>query len=161
MRSLQRAILAMVATAFVVALAVAPAASAASQPDPLSTQSLMSTIDQYGSSPNHYSGTQADWSEENTVAEQFIADGLKVNSIAYNFPRFRATHLGLSVGSHIFPAAALAPLLYSGTTGPDGIEAPLEAAANGTIPSDAAGKIVVVSAASKSNGAPSGPKADG
>src|ERR1700753_4214407 len=149
MRSLQRAILAMVATAFVVALAVAPAASAASQPDPLSTQSLMSTIDQYGSSPNHYSGTQADWSEENTVAEQFEADGLKVDSIAYNFPRFRPTQVSLSVDGTYFPASALAPLISSGTTEAAGITAPLAAAANGTMPAEAAGKIVVVSALSK------------
>jgi hypothetical protein len=159
MRSLQRAILAMVATAFVAALAVAPAASAASQPDPLSTQSLMSTIDQYGSSPNHYSGTQADWSEENTVAEQFEADGLKVNSIAYHFPRFQPTHISLSVDSTYFPASALAPLQYSGVTGPEGIEAPLAAAANGTMPAGAKGKIVVVSALSKGAIATSVPKA--
>src|SRR6201992_4411615 len=122
MRSIRRAVVALGAMTCVLALAAAGAG--ASEPGPLAAGSLMQTIDQYGSSPNHYSGTQADWSEENTVAEQFEADGLKVNSIAYNFPRFQATHLGLSVGSHIFPAAALAPLLYSGTTGPDGIEAP-------------------------------------
>jgi hypothetical protein len=119
----------------------------------------MSTIDQYGSSPNHYSGTQADWSEENTVAEQFEADGLKVNSIAYNFPRFQPTHISLSVDSTYFPASALAPLLYSGTTGPNGITAPLEAVANGEITNAAAGKIVVVSALSKGAIATSVPKA--
>jgi PA domain len=159
MRRIQRTALALVATAFVTALAVAPAAKAASQPDPLSSASLMSTIDQYGSSPNHYSGTQADWSEENTVAEQFEADGLKVNSIAYNFPRFQPTHISLSVDSTYFPASALAPLLYSGTTGPNGITAPLAAAANGEMPAGAAGKIVVVSALSKGAIATSVPKA--
>jgi hypothetical protein len=161
MRRIQRTALALVATAFVTALAAAPAANAASQPDPLSTASLMSTIDQYGSSPNHYSGTQADWSEENTVAEQFEADGLKVNSIAYNFPRFQPTHISLSVGGIYFPASALAPLLYSGTTEAGGIKAPLFAAADGTIPvpAEAAGKIVVVSALSKGAIATSVPKA--
>ena len=129
------------------------------EPDPLSTASLMSTIDQYGSSPNHYSGTQADWSEENTVAEQFIADGLKVNSIAYNFPRFQPTHISLSVDSTYFPASALAPLLYSGVTGPEGIKAPLEAVAENAITNAANGKIVVASALSKSSIAASVPKA--
>ncbi len=128
-------------------------------PDPLSTASLMATIDQYGSSPNHYSGTPADWSEENTVAEQFRADGLQVNSIAYHFPKFVPTNYSLITDSHDVAATALAPLLYSGTTDPHGIEAPLEAAANGTIPADAAGKIVVVSAASKGTVAASVPKA--
>jgi hypothetical protein len=159
MRRIQRTALALLATAFVTALAAAPAANAASQPDPLSTASLMSTIGQYGSSPNHYSGTQADWSEENTVAEQFEADGLKVNSIAYNFPRFQPTHVSLSVDSTYFPASALAPLLYSGTTGAGGIKAPLAAAANGEMPAGAAGKIVVVSALSKGAIATSVPKA--
>jgi hypothetical protein len=159
MRRIQRTALALVATAFVTALAASPAAMAASQPDPLSTASLMSTIDQYGSSPNHYSGTQADWSEENTVAEQFEADGLKVNSIAYNFPRFQPTHISLSVDSTYFPASALAPLLYSGVTGPEGIKAPLEAVANGAITNEAKGKIVVVSALSKGAIATSVPKA--
>jgi len=158
MRSIRRIVVALAATAFLTALAAA-GAQAASQPNPLSTASLMQTIDQYGSAPNHYSGTQADWSEENTVAEQFIADGLKVNSIAYDFPRFQPTHVSLSVDSTYFPASALAPLLYSGTTGPDGIEAPLEAAANGTMPADAAGKIVVVSALAKGSVSASVPKA--
>ena len=29
----------------------------------------MATIDQYGSAPDHYSGTPADWSELNTIAQ--------------------------------------------------------------------------------------------
>ncbi len=157
MRSIRRIVVALAAMAFLTALAAAGANAA--QPDPLSTASLMSTIDQYGSSPNHYSGSQADWSEENTVAEGFIADGLKVSSIAYNFPRFQPTHVSLSVDSTYFPASALAPLLYSGTTGPAGIEAPLAAAANGTMPAEAAGKIVVVSALAKGSIAASVPKA--
>ena len=117
--------------------------------DPLSTGPLLATVDQYGSSPNHYSGTPADWAELNTVAQGFRADGLQLGSIAYQFPRFEATNVALATDSHSIPAAALAPLLYSGTTGPSGIEAPLLAAANGTFaPADAAGKIVVVSALS-------------
>ncbi|HEX4753620.1 MAG TPA: M28 family metallopeptidase [Solirubrobacterales bacterium] len=121
------------------------------QPDPLSTESLMATIDQYGSSPNHFSGTAADWTEENTVAQQFQADGLQLGSIAYHFPRFDPTNIALSTDSHQISSSALAPLLYSGTTGPHGIKAPLVAAANGTTitPADAAGKIVVVSQLSK------------
>lgn len=117
------------------------------QPDPLSAAALMATVDQYGSAPNHYSGTIADWSEENVVANQFRADGLQLGSVAYHFPRFEPTEVALSTDSDQISSAALAPLLYSGTTGPHGIEAPLVAAANGTVPADAAGKIVVVSQA--------------
>jgi hypothetical protein len=117
--------------------------------DPLSAGPLMATIDQYGSSPDHYSGTPADWNEENTVANEFRADGLQVGSVAYHFPRFLPTNVALSTDSHDISSAALAPLLYSGTTGPHGLSAPLAAAGNGTIPADAAGKIVVVSQAEK------------
>src|ERR1700753_2147981 len=130
-----------------------------SGPDPLSTASLMATIDQYGSSPNHSSGTQATWSEENNVAEGCRADGLQVNSIAYHFPKFVPTNYSLITDSHDVAATALAPLLYSGTTGPHGIEAPLEAAANGTIPAHAAGQIVSVSTLSKGTVAASVPNA--
>jgi PA domain len=157
MRSIRRTVVALGAMTCVLALAAAGAG--ASEPGPLAAGSLMQTIDQYGSSPNHYSGTQADWSEENTVAEQFEADGLKVNSIAYNFPRFRPTQVSLSVDGTYFPASALAPLIYSGTTEAGGITAPLAAAANGTMPAEAAGKIVVVSALSKGAVATSVPKA--
>jgi hypothetical protein len=116
------------------------------QPDPLSADSLLATVDQYGSAPDHYSGTPADWSELNVIAQQFRADGLQLGSIAYKFPRFEPTEVALSTDSHEVDPAALAPLLYSGTTGPSGIHAPLLAAANGTFTAaDAAGKIVVVS----------------
>jgi hypothetical protein len=110
----------------------------------------MATIDQYGSAPDHYSGTPADWSELNVIAQQFRADGLQLGSIAYKFPRFEPTEVALSTDSDEVDSAALAPLLYSGTTGPSGIEAPLLAAPAGTFsPADAAGKIVVVSQLSK------------
>jgi hypothetical protein len=126
------------------------------QPDPLSADSLLATVDQYGSAPDHYSGTPADWSELNVIAQQFGADGLQLGSIAYKFPRFEPTDVALSTDSHDVDSAALAPLLYSGTTGPSGIEAPLLAAANGTFSAaDAAGKIVVVSQLSKGALAPS------
>lgn len=126
------------------------------QPDPLSADSLMATIDQYGSAPDHYSGTPADWNELNVIAQQFKAAGLQLGSIAYKFPRFEPTDVELSTDTHDVDPAALAPLLYSGTTGPSGIEAPLLAAANGTFaPADAAGKIVVVSQLSKGALAPS------
>ncbi len=116
------------------------------EPDPLSAESLLATIDQYGSSPDHYSGTPADWSELNVIAQQFHAAGLELGSIAYKFPRFQPTDVALATDSHEVDSTALAPLLYSGTTGPSGIEAPLLAAGNGTFaPADAAGKIVVVS----------------
>jgi hypothetical protein len=108
----------------------------------------MATIDQYGSAPNHSSGTPADWSELNVIAQQFQADGLQLGSVAYHFPRFEPTNVALSTDSDQIDPAALAPLLYSGTTGPEGIEAPLLAAANGTFTAaDAAGKIVVVTQA--------------
>jgi hypothetical protein len=54
--------------------------------------------------------------------------------------------VALTTDSHQVPSSALAPLLYSGTTGPSGIEAPLLPALKGSFtPADAAGKIVVVS----------------
>ena len=79
------------------------------------------------------------------IAQQFGSDGLQVGSLAYQFPRFEPTNVALSTDSDRSTPAALAPLLYSGTTGPSGIDAPLLAAANGTFdPAAAAGKIVVV-----------------
>jgi hypothetical protein len=126
------------------------------EPDPLSAGPLLDTIDQYGSAPDHYSGTPADWSELNVIADQFRADGLQLGSIAYHFPRFEPTDVALSTDSHEVDSGALAPLLYSGTTGPSGIDAPLLAAGNGTFTAaDAAGKIVVVSQLSKGALAPS------
>jgi len=114
--------------------------------DPLSAGPLMATVDQYGSAPNHYSGTQADWSELNVIAGQFRPDGLQLGSIAYHFPRFEPTDVALSTDSEQVSSSALAPLLYSGTTGPAGIEAPLLDAASGSFAAaDAAGKVVVVS----------------
>lgn len=116
------------------------------EPDPLSAGPLIATVDQYGSAPNHYSGTPADWSELNVIARRFRADGLQLGSIAYHFPRFEPTRVALSTDSEHVSSSALAPLLYSGTTGPAGIEAPLLDAASGSFaPADATGKIVVVS----------------
>ena len=116
------------------------------EPDPLSAGPLLATVDQYGSAPNHYSGTPADWSELNVIAGRFRADGLQLGSIAYHFPRFEPTDVALSTDSERVSSSALAPLLYSGTTGPAGIKAPLLDAATGSFaPADAAGKIVVVS----------------
>jgi hypothetical protein len=118
------------------------------EPDPLSAGPLMATIDQYGSAPDHYSGTPADWSELNVIAQQFRADGLQLGSVAYHFPRFQPTNVALSTDSHQISSEAIAPLLYSGTTGPQGLDAPLLAAANGSFePAAAAGKIVVVTQA--------------
>jgi hypothetical protein len=118
--------------------------------DPLSAGPLLASVKQYGSAPDHYSGTPADWSELDTIAHQFRADGLKLGSIAYRFPRFEPTKVALSTDSERIPSQALAPLLYSGTTGPAGITAPLLAAPNGSFTAaDAAGKIVVVSQLSK------------
>jgi hypothetical protein len=116
------------------------------EPDPLSAGPLIATVDQYGSAPNHYSGTPADWSELNVIAGRFRADGLQLGSIAYHFPRFQPTNVALSADAKHVSSWALAPLLYSGTTSRAGIKAPLLDAASGSFtPAQAAGRIVVVS----------------
>jgi hypothetical protein len=107
-----------------------PAATSAGSPaaapaGPLSAESLMATIDQYASRPNHLSGTPESAAAESEFTGALAAAGLKVCEQAFTFPRFTPTAVGLSVEGTAVPAAAIAPLLYSGATGPAGTEASL------------------------------------
>jgi hypothetical protein len=107
-----------------------PAATSAGSPaaapaGPLSAESLMATIDQYASRPNHLSGTAGSAAAESEFTGALAAAGLKVCEQAFTFPRFTPTAVGLSVEGTEVPRAAIAPLLYSGATGPAGTTAPL------------------------------------
>lgn len=116
-------------------------------PDPLSAEALMTTIRQYGSLPDHYSGTRNDAWALGQAAKRFAADGLRLGSVSYAFPQFEPTRVSLRTDSGSVSSSALAPLLYSGTTPAAGLTGPLLDAGNGSFdPSAAAGKVVVASA---------------
>jgi hypothetical protein len=106
-----------------------PAATSAGSPatsaGPLSAGSLMATIDRYASRPNHLSGTAESAAAESEFTGALAAAGLKVCEQAFTFPRFTPTAVGLSVEGTAVPAAAIAPLLYSGATALGGTTAPL------------------------------------
>jgi hypothetical protein len=107
-----------------------PAATSAGSPPatsagPLSAGSLMATIDRYASRPNHLSGTAESAAAESEFTGALAAAGLKVCEQAFTFPRFTPTAVGLSVEGTPVPAAAIAPLLYSGATSSAGTAAPL------------------------------------
>jgi hypothetical protein len=125
---------------------VAPAPPA----DPLSTASLMATIDGYSALPNHLSGTANSAAAQAEFLGEMSAAGLTLGEQAFTYPRFAVSAVGLSAGGVSVPAAAIAPLLYSGTTPPTGVTAPLfdggsTAAGIGYTDGEVAGKIVVVS----------------
>ncbi|MFT3866353.1 MAG: hypothetical protein QM729_18995 [Solirubrobacterales bacterium] len=118
--------------------------------DPLSAASLMKTIESYASRPNHLSGTAASADAELEFQRDLADAGLRLGEQAFTFPRFSVEAVGLSAGGAAVPAAAIAPLLYSGTTEAGGVTAPLldggtAAATPAFTASEAAGKIVVVS----------------
>jgi hypothetical protein len=107
-----------------------PAATSAGSPPatsagPLSAGSLMATIDRYASRPNHLSGTAESAAAESEFTGALAAAGLKVCEQAFTFPRFTPTAVGLSVEGTDVERAAIAPLLYSGATGPAGTTASL------------------------------------
>ncbi|MBS1844848.1 MAG: hypothetical protein JST53_10570, partial [Actinobacteria bacterium] len=64
---------------------------------------------------------------------------------AFEFPRFAVEAVGLTAGPTTVPAAAVAPLLYSGTTPANGVTATLLDGTGGFTEAQATGKIVVVS----------------
>jgi hypothetical protein len=118
--------------------------------DPLSASSLMATIDSYAALPNHLSGTANSVTAENEFQANLVAAGLTPGQQAFTFPRFAIKSVGLSAAGTPVPAAAVAPLLYSGTTGPAGVTATLfdggtAAATPAFTASQVEGKIVVVS----------------
>ncbi len=107
-----------------------PAATSAGSPPaapagPLSADSLMATIGRYASRPNHLSGTAGSAAAESEFTGALAAAGLKVCEQAFTFPRFTPTAVGLSVEGTAVDPTAIAPLLYSGATGPAGTTAPL------------------------------------
>jgi hypothetical protein len=114
----------------------------------LSASSLIATIDGYSALPNHLSATANSYAAEDEFQADLVAAGLTPGEQAFEFPRFAIETVGLSADGAAVPGAAIAPLLYSGTTGAGGVTAPLlyGGSGEGTFSAaQAAGKIVVVS----------------
>jgi hypothetical protein len=117
--------------------------------DPLSASSLMATIDGYSRLPNHLSATENSFAAEDEFQANLAAAGLTLGEQAFEFPRFAVEAVGLTAGAIAVPAAAIAPLLYSGTTPAGGVTAPLfdggtAAPTPAFTASEVAGQIVVV-----------------
>ncbi len=119
--------------------------------DPLAATSLMATIDGYSRLPNHLSATANSYSAEDEFEANLAAAGLILGEGAFQFPRFAVEAIGLTAGSTTVPGAAIAPLLYSGTTPPAGVTAPLLDGTGGFTEAGAKGKIVVVQVAYEHN----------
>jgi hypothetical protein len=120
--------------------------------NPLSEASLMASVQQYSSLPNHLSGTPNSAAALAQITGQLAAAGLKLGQQAFTYPGFLPTQVALSVGPTTVPAAAIAPFLYSGTTPPAGVTAPLFDGGDGVFDkTKVAGKIVVVSIAYQNN----------
>jgi hypothetical protein len=119
--------------------------------DPLSAASLMATIDGYSRLPNHLSGTANSFAAEAEFQANLAAAGLTLGEQAFTFPRFAVEAVGLSAGATTVPTAAIAPILYSGTTPAGGVGGSLlyggVTAAGGPAftAGQVGGKIVVVS----------------
>lgn len=114
--------------------------------EPLSEGSLMATVEQYASLPNHLSGTANSAAALDQITSQLAAAGMQLGEQAFTYPGFLPTQVALSAGGASVPPAAIAPFLYSGTTPSDGITAPLFDGGDGVYDkSEVAGKIVVVS----------------
>jgi hypothetical protein len=118
--------------------------------DPLSAASLMQTIEGYSAFPDHLSATADGAAAEDEFAANLAAAGLQLGEQAFEYHRFSLEAVALSAGGAAVPRAAIAPLLYSGTTGPGGRTAPLfdggtAAATPAFTAGQVAGKIVVVS----------------
>jgi hypothetical protein len=117
--------------------------------DPLTAASLMGTIDGYSRLPNHLSATANSYAAEDEFQANLAAAGLTIGEGAFQFPRFAVEAVGLTAGPTTVPAAAIAPLLYSGTTAAGGVTAPLfdggtAAATPAFTAGEVAGRIVVV-----------------
>jgi hypothetical protein len=129
-----------------------PGPSPGSGEDPLSAASLMATVQRYSSLPDHLSGTADSAHALGEISGALAAAGLQLGQQAFTYPGFLPTRVALSAGSTSVPAAAIAPLLYSGTTASGGVSAPLFDGGNGSYDeSEVAGKIVVVSIAYQSD----------
>jgi hypothetical protein len=113
--------------------------------DPLSSVSLMESVDNYSRLPNHLSATPNSYAYEDEFEERLASAGLAIGEQAFEYPRFAVDAVGLSTGATTVPAAAIAPLLYSGTTPAGGVTATLlDGGSGGFAQGEAAGKIVVV-----------------
>lgn len=131
-----------------------PSAPAAPAPleDPLSEAALMATVQRYSSLPNHLSGTPNSAAAQAEISGALAAAGMTIGQQAFTYPGFLPVQVALSAGPGSVPAAAIAPFLYSGTTGAGGVTAPLFDGDNGVYDkSKVAGKIVVASIAYQSN----------
>jgi hypothetical protein len=116
--------------------------------DPLSASSLMATVDGYARLPDHLSATADGTAAEDEFQANLAAAGLTLGEGAFEYPRFALEAVGLGAGPTTVAPAAVAPLLYSGTTPAGGVTAPLLYGGKeaGTFSEGAAkGKIVVVS----------------
>jgi hypothetical protein len=131
--------------------APAPGSSQAPE-DPLSAASLMATIERYASRPDHLSDTANGAAALDEFSSALGTAGLRLGQQAFTYPRFSVTAVGVTAGGASVPTAAIAPYLYSGTTGPAGVSATLFDGGDGTFEaSKVAGKIVVVSLAYQNN----------
>jgi hypothetical protein len=120
--------------------------------DPLSAASLMATVQQYARFPNHLSDTPNGAAALDEFSAALGAAGLRLGQQAFTYPEFSLSAVGLSAGGVGVSAGALAPYLYSGTTGPGGVTGVLFDGGNGIFDSgEVAGKIVVVSLSSPNN----------
>ncbi|HSC20773.1 MAG TPA: hypothetical protein VLC07_03505, partial [Solirubrobacterales bacterium] len=114
--------------------------------DPLSATSLMATVAQYARFPNHLSDTPTSAAALDEFRAALGGAGLQLGQQAFTYPGFSVSAVGLSADGNSVPATAIAPYLYSGTTGPGGVTATLFDGGNGTFDaSKVAGKIVVAS----------------
>jgi hypothetical protein len=112
----------------------------------------MSTLERYASWPNHLSDTATSAAALDEFSAVLGAAGLRLGQQAFTYPKFSVLAVGLSAGAASVPAAAIAPYLYSGTTGPSGVTATLVDGGDGIFdPSEATGRIVVVSLPSPNN----------
>jgi hypothetical protein len=120
--------------------------------DPLSAPSLMTTVAQYARFPNHLSDTPTSAAALDEFSGALGAAGLQLGQQAFTYPGFSVSAVGLRADGNSVPTAAIAPYLYSGTTGPDGVTAILFDGGNGNFDaSKVAGKIVVASLSSPNN----------
>lgn len=112
----------------------------------------MTTVERYARWPNHLSDTATSAAVLDEFSAALAAAGLRLGQQAFTYPKFSVSALGLSASGASVPAAAIAPYLYSGTTGPSGVTATLFDGGDGLFEaSEVAGKIVVVSLASSNN----------
>ncbi len=121
-------------------------------PNPISSDSLMAKVRRYAQLPDHLSGTPRSAKTLAWIARKLRRDGLRLHRQHYVYPRFIPTRVSLRAGTREVASRAIAPLLYSGRTGPGGVSGQLYDGGNGIFDQHAvAGKIVVVDIAYVAN----------